>query len=57
MGEEAGGAVVDARGAVHHLVRREAHGARGQWNLGPKLFLQKQTLNPELGFAFCVWRE
>lgn len=25
MGDEAGGAVVDARGAVHHLVRHVAH--------------------------------
>lgn len=36
MGDEAGGAVVDARGPVHHLVRRVAH-LRGGRGLSPPL--------------------
>jgi len=35
VGEEPGGAIIDAGGALHHLVRRETHGGRNSVSVCP----------------------
>ena len=37
VGEEPDGAIIDAGGALHHLVRRETHGGRNSVSVCPWL--------------------